>query len=117
MPQQLTLEEIAKRAREHTLTPSERRAQRVSLMMGLQSKNSCWTREEVESFLDQNEGHETKDAKADRLPKAALAMIDDLVGSIYGTNRGEVARSLIIAHLQALSAQKVIVLRQSKDVE
>lgn len=54
----LTLEQIAEKARTHTITPAERRAQRVSLMMGLRSKNSSWTREEVKSFLDQNEGHD-----------------------------------------------------------
>jgi hypothetical protein len=55
----LTLEEIAEKARKHRVTPTERRAQRVSLIMGLRSKNSTLTREDVASFLDQNEGHET----------------------------------------------------------
>jgi hypothetical protein len=56
----LTLEQIAEKARNHRVTPAERRAQRVSLIMGLRSKNSTVTREEVSSFLDQNEGHETE---------------------------------------------------------
>jgi hypothetical protein len=56
----LTLEQIAEKARKHRVTPAERRAQRVSLIMGLRSKNSTITREEVSSFLDQNEGHETE---------------------------------------------------------
>jgi hypothetical protein len=62
-------------------------------------------------------GHrvEKKEQVAVRLPKAALAMIDHLVGSIYGTNRGKVARSLIIAQLQELAAQKVITLRLQND--
>jgi hypothetical protein len=54
----LTLEQIAEKARKHVVTPTERRAQRVSLMMGLRSKNSTVTREEVASFLDENEGRE-----------------------------------------------------------
>ena len=55
----LTLEQIAEKARKHRVTPTERRAQRVSLIMGLRSKNSTLTRDEVSSFLDQNEGRET----------------------------------------------------------
>jgi hypothetical protein len=60
----LTLEQIAEKARNHRVTPSERKAQRVSLIMGLRSKNSTLTRDEVSSFLDQNEGHETVEKKA-----------------------------------------------------
>ena len=59
----MTLEEIAEKARKHIVTPAERRAQRVSLMMGLRSKNSTLTREEVASFLDETEGHETAEKK------------------------------------------------------
>jgi hypothetical protein len=55
----LTLEQIAEKAKKHVVTPAERRAQRISLMMGLRSKNSTVTREEVASFLDENEGRET----------------------------------------------------------
>jgi len=55
----MTLDQIAEKARAHKVTPEERRAQRVSLIMGLRSKNSTLTREEVASFLDQNEGRET----------------------------------------------------------
>lgn len=58
----LTLEQIADKAKSHTVTPSERRAQRVSLIMGLRSKNSTLTRPEVEEFLNRNEGHQTSDA-------------------------------------------------------
>jgi hypothetical protein len=53
----LTLEEIAKRAKAHKQTPHERRAQRVSLIMGVRSKNSTLSREKVESLLDELEGH------------------------------------------------------------
>jgi len=59
----LTLEQIAEKARNHRVTPAERRAQRVSLIMGLRSKNSTLTRDEVSSFLDQNEGRETAENK------------------------------------------------------
>lgn len=59
----LTLEQIAEKARTHVVTPTERRAQRISLMMGLRSKNSTVTREEVASFLDENEGRETTTEK------------------------------------------------------
>ena len=60
----LTLEQIAEKARNHRVTPAERRAQRVSLIMGLRSKHSTLTRDEVSSFLDQNEGHETAEKDA-----------------------------------------------------
>ena len=53
----LTLDQIVEKARAHKVTADERRAQRISLIMGLRSKNSTLTREEVASFLDQNEGH------------------------------------------------------------
>jgi hypothetical protein len=59
----LTLGQIAEKARKHVVTASERRAQRVSLMMGLRSKNSTVTREEVASFLDENEGRETAEKR------------------------------------------------------
>lgn len=52
----LTLNEIAERARTHVITPEERRAQRVSMIMGLRSKQSTLTRDRVESMLDEFEG-------------------------------------------------------------
>jgi hypothetical protein len=55
----LTLEQIAEKAKQHTTTPSERRAQRVSLIMGLRSKSSTLTREKVASILDGFEGHDS----------------------------------------------------------
>lgn len=57
----LTLAQIAEKAKNHVMTPAERRAQRVSLMMGLRSKNSSVTREQVSNFLDETEGVETKE--------------------------------------------------------
>lgn len=61
----LTLNQIIDIARSHKVTPSERRAQRVSLMMGLRPKNSTVTREQASSVLDSIEGHESTPA----LPK------------------------------------------------
>lgn len=52
----LTLDEIAARAREHTITPEEKRAQRISMMMGLRSSDSTLTREEVADLLIDLEG-------------------------------------------------------------
>ena len=49
--QTMTLEEIAEFAKKHKVSPSERRAQRVSLIMGLRSKNSSLTREEASLML------------------------------------------------------------------
>ena len=60
---------------------------------------------------------EKKDQFTVRLPKAALAMVDDLIGSVYGITRGEVGRSLIVDHLKKLAAEKVIKHRFSKDEE
>jgi hypothetical protein len=54
----LTLAEIAEMAKAHKMTPAERRAQRVSLIMGLRSKNSTMTHEQVSSTLDEIEGRE-----------------------------------------------------------
>ena len=56
----MTLDEIAEFAKKHKVSPSERRAQRVSLIMGLRSKNSSLTREEASLMLDQIEGYETR---------------------------------------------------------
>jgi hypothetical protein len=54
----LSLEEIAARARARTITPAEKRAQRVSLIMGLRSDNSTLTRDEVATLLGKIEGHD-----------------------------------------------------------
>jgi hypothetical protein len=51
------LEKLVERAREHKMTPTERRQQRVSLIMGLRSKSSTLTHEKVEDVLDEVEGH------------------------------------------------------------
>jgi phosphopantetheine adenylyltransferase len=55
----LTLEQIAAKAREHKVTPAEKRAQRVSLIMGLRSDNSTLTRDEVADLVGRLEGHDT----------------------------------------------------------
>ena len=53
----LTLDEMIEVARHHKMAPSERRAQRVSLIMGFRSRHSTLTREQVEEVLDDVEGH------------------------------------------------------------
>ena len=54
----LNLEEIARMAKEHTASPAERRAQRLSLIMGLMPHNTTLTREKVSGLVDQLEGRE-----------------------------------------------------------
>jgi len=51
-----TLDDLVARARNHKMTPAERRAQRVSLIMGLRAKRSTLTREKVEEILENTEG-------------------------------------------------------------
>ena len=63
---ELTYAQIARIAREHTVSPAERRAQRVSLIAGLRSHNSTLTRERVTELVDQLEGH---DPLQDKNPK------------------------------------------------
>ncbi len=57
---------------------------------------------------------ETKSAVTVRLSNEAIQSIDDLIGSVYGTNRGEVARSLIVDHLKKLAADGLIELHFSR---
>jgi hypothetical protein len=59
-----------------------------------------------------------KEQIAVRLPPAGLVMLDMLIGTIYGTNRGEVARSLILKALEDLAAQnrvEWVVVKESGD--
>lgn len=58
-----------------------------------------------------------KEQVAVRLPTAALEMLDELIGSVYGTNRGDVARSIIVDHLKVLAAKKLVTWRVVKDNE
>ena len=55
-----TLEEIVKFSKAHKVTPVGRRAQRISLMMGLRSEKSTTTREEISILLDNIEGRDPK---------------------------------------------------------
>ena len=55
------LDRLVERAREHKMSPVERRAQRVSLIMGLRSDRSTLTREKVEDVLDEVEGRSADD--------------------------------------------------------
>ena len=54
----LTLKEIETRVRSHVISPAEKRAQRVSMVVGLQSHKSGLTREKVSSLMDELEGHD-----------------------------------------------------------
>ncbi|MCW5692557.1 MAG: hypothetical protein KIT48_09340 [Pseudolabrys sp.] len=52
----LTLEQIVEKARAHKVTPEEKRAQRLSLMMGLRDSKSPITREQLKQWMDEHEG-------------------------------------------------------------
>ncbi len=52
----LPMHELANRARSHRMTPSERRAQRASLVMGLRGHQSTLTKDKVEGLLEEFEG-------------------------------------------------------------
>lgn len=56
MTQALSLDALVAKARSHKMTPQERRAQRVSLIMGVRSERSTLTREKVAEILDEVEG-------------------------------------------------------------
>ena len=53
----MQLSELVERAREHRMTPKERREQRLSLVMGLRGAHSTLTREKAKEVLDDTEGH------------------------------------------------------------
>lgn len=55
----LTLDQIAQIARSHSVTPEERRAQRISMISGMLSKGSrrTLTRDKVADLLNEIEGH------------------------------------------------------------
>jgi len=52
----VTLQQAIERARHHQMTPEERHRQRVSLAMGLRSKDSSMTREDAEAAVDYMNG-------------------------------------------------------------
>jgi len=62
MAHALTLDQLVDRARNHKMTPTERRAQRVSMIMGLRGRSSTLTVEKVEEVLDEVEGREATPA-------------------------------------------------------
>ena len=62
----LTLEEIAQKAREHKITPTERRAQRISMIMGLRSSSSTLIREEVSDLLTDFEGEDASTSEREK---------------------------------------------------
>jgi hypothetical protein len=56
MTQSARLGNLVERARAHKMNPTERRAQRVSLVMGLRGHSSTLTKEKVETRLEEFEG-------------------------------------------------------------
>ncbi|WP_378947783.1 hypothetical protein [Mesorhizobium sp. ANAO-SY3R2] len=54
----MTLKQIEEKVRSHVITPAEKRAQRVSLAVGLQPYKSALTREEISSLMGEIEGHD-----------------------------------------------------------
>ncbi len=52
----MTLAEIMAKAAAHKMTPAERRAQRISMIYGLQSFDSKVTKEQIADWLDRHEG-------------------------------------------------------------
>ncbi|MNU34537.1 hypothetical protein D3C71_231200 [compost metagenome] len=58
MQAQISTTELFSMARGHKMTPGERRAQRVSMIMGLRGSTSTLTYEKVEEVLDEVEGHD-----------------------------------------------------------
>ena len=56
MSQTERLADLLEKARRHQMTPAEKHAQRVSMIMGLRSDRSTLTREKVEEILEQIEG-------------------------------------------------------------
>lgn len=53
------LTDLIDRARNHKMTPTERRSQRVSLVYGMRGHTSTLTKEKVETLLDEFEGSAT----------------------------------------------------------
>jgi poly-beta-hydroxyalkanoate depolymerase len=56
MAESARLDELIARARKHKMSPTERRAQRVSLVMGLRGHKSTLTKEKVETLFQEFEG-------------------------------------------------------------
>lgn len=57
---------LVDRARKHVMTSSEKRLQRVSLVMGLRGEGSTLTREIVGEVLDTVEGYGDEEHSASR---------------------------------------------------
>jgi poly-beta-hydroxyalkanoate depolymerase len=56
MAQSARLDDLIARARDHKMSPTEKRAQRVSMVMGLRGHTSTLTKEKVETLLEEFEG-------------------------------------------------------------
>lgn len=59
---------------------------------------------------------ETKDMVPVRLPRQAVEMLDDLIPvGLFGTSRGEVARTLILYRLAELAADGLVSVKTGAD--
>lgn len=56
MSHNVSLTALIDRARAYKMTPTEKRAQRISMVYGLRGHSSTLTKERVETLLEQNEG-------------------------------------------------------------
>jgi hypothetical protein len=61
MTEAAVLDALFEKARQHKMSPQERRAQRVNMILGLRGHNSTLTQEKVEEVLDDVEGREAID--------------------------------------------------------
>jgi hypothetical protein len=66
MTQALSLNELVERAREYKMSPAERHAQRVSLVLGLRSERSTLTRQKVEELMGEAEVPSKQAASAEK---------------------------------------------------
>ena len=57
MPRAVELNELIERARDYKMSPTEKRAQRVSMVMGLRGHRSTLTKEKVTTILAEIEGN------------------------------------------------------------
>lgn len=72
------LDALLEKARNHVMTPAERREQRVSFIYGMQSADSKVTKEEIAARLNEQDGHDTLTAERDALREALSALVGHL---------------------------------------
>lgn len=59
----MTLDQVIEKARSHTITPEEKRAQRISLINGVLSQKTTLSRDNVVDLLNKIEGHSGEPTK------------------------------------------------------